>query len=229
MTDKNTTTQAERLANALSAPDASARLQAALNVGIHADDTYLPILIARCAVEPDFYVRDMLTWAITRHNRTQAVDLLLPELGSAIPQARSQALHSLSKIRDARAWPAITTLLLRDADDEVAKTAWRTAAGLAPEGERAELARELGRNFGRGDRELQRSLSRAIAMLGPAAEPVVEEAAGARDPDVRAHALATAHVMANPDDSFEAAVEEARRTTALLAAPAIEDDDRADW
>lgn len=223
MNDSNTTTKLTRLRNALRADDASARLQAALTAGIHADDAYLPILIDRCAVEPDFYVRDMLTWAITRHDRIQAVDLLLPELRSLNPQARSQALHSLSKLRDARAWPAITIALLRDPDQEVAKTAWRVAAGLAPERQRSDLARELGRNFGRGDGELQRSLSRAIAILGPAAEPVIEQASESEDPDVRAHALATAHVMANPDDSFEAAVEEARRVVALRAAPSIED------
>lgn len=223
MNDNSPTTQVTRLRDALGAADASARLQAALTAGIHTDEAYLSTLIDRCAVEPDFYVRDMLTWAITRHDRTRAVDLLLPELRSTNPQARSQALHSLSKIQDPRAWPAITTDLLRDADAEVAKTAWRTAAGLAPESERGALARELGRNFGRGDGELQRSLSRAIAMLGPAADPVVEEASESRDPGVRAHALATAHVMANPDDSFETAVEEARRVAALRAAPTIED------
>lgn len=223
MSDNDTTTKVARLDRALGAGEASARLQAALTAGIHADDAFLPILIDRCAVEPDFYVRDMLTWAITRHDRTEAVELLLRELVSVIPQARSQALHSLSKIRDPRAWSAITMSLLRDADDEVAKAAWRTAAGLAPELERGDLARELGRNFGRGDGELRRSLSRAIAMLGPAAEPIVAEATESSDPDVRGHALATAHVMANPGDSFETAVEEARRVAALRAAPTIEE------
>lgn len=224
MTEDTTTTRAARLSEALRTDEPSSRLQAALTAGIHADDAYLPILIERCAIEPDFYVRDMLTWAITRHDRGEAVDLLLRELESSMPQARSQALHSLSKIGDPRAGPAITVDLLRDVDDEVAKAAWRTAAGLAPERERGELARELGRNFGRGDRELQRSLSRAIAMLGDAASPVVETAAESGDPAVRAHALATAHVIANPDDSFEAAVEEARRVVALRAAPAGEVD-----
>lgn len=219
MTEDATTIRATRLSEALRKEEPSRRLQAALTAGIQAEGAYLPILIERCAVEPDFYVRDMLTWAITRQDRGDAVDLLLRELESSTPQARSQALHSLSKIGDARAWPAITVALLRDVDDEVAKAAWRTAAGLAPERERGELARELGRNFGRGDRELQRSLSRAIAMLGDAASSVVGTAAESGDPAVRAHALATAHVMANPDDSFEAAVEEARRVVALRAAP----------
>lgn len=223
MNDDDTNTRAARLAQALRAPDASARLQGALAAGIHADDIFLPVLIERCATEPDFYVRDMLTWAITRHAHSRAIDLLLAELVSPVPQARSQALHTLSKIQDPRAWSAITTDLLRDADQEVARAAWRTAAGLAPEKDRADLARELARNFGRGDRELQRSLSRALALLGPAANPEIEAASRSQDSGVRAHALATAHVLANPDDSFETAVEEARRATALLAAPVVKD------
>lgn len=226
MTLKNTrsTSPAARLRDALGVADASARMQAALTAGIHADDAYLSVLIQRSAVEPDFYVRDMLTWAITRQDRTKAVDLLLPELESPTAQARSQALHSLSKLADPRAWPSITPDLLHDDDVEVAKAAWRTAAGLAPESERRALARELGRNFGRGDRDLQRSLSRAIAMLGPAADSIVDAASVSASPEIRAHAIATAHVMRNPDDSFEAAVEEARRVIALRGAPTAADD-----
>lgn len=104
----------------------------------------------------------------------------------------------------------------------MAKTAWRTAAGLAPEEERPALARELARNLGRGDRELQRSLSRAIAMLGSSAEPIVDVAQESADPEVREHAIATAYVMSNPDDSFEAALSEARRTVALRDAPDVD-------
>jgi hypothetical protein len=62
---------------------------------------------------------------------------------SECDQTRSQALHTLSKIRDARAWPAITRSLLRDRDDEVARSAWRAAAALVPEGQERELAEEL--------------------------------------------------------------------------------------
>ena len=214
MTENIPASPSGRLRDALGAPDSSVRLQSALAAGTRPHDGYLPVLIARCAVEPDFFVRDMLTWAITRHDRTLAVDLLLPQLLSSAPQARSQALHSLSKIGDSRAWPAITPDLLCDDDEEVAKAAWRTAAGLAPESERPALAGDLARSLGRGDRELQRSLSRAIATLGDAAEPIVDAASASRDADVRIHALATAHIMANPDDGFDAAVDQARRIVA---------------
>ena len=55
------------------------------------------------------------------------VGTLLAELHSTVAQARSQALHTLSKIRNASTWHAITSSLLRDPDDEVARSAWRAA------------------------------------------------------------------------------------------------------
>jgi hypothetical protein len=92
----------------------------------------LPRRAARRALEPDFYVRDMLTWALTRFPSEIIVPRLLAELRSERAQARSQALHTLSKIKDAGAWPTITRSLLRDADDEVARSAWRAAVALVP-------------------------------------------------------------------------------------------------
>ncbi|ANY09771.1 HEAT repeat domain-containing protein [Pseudonocardia sp. HH130630-07] len=204
---------------ALADPAVSVRLNAALAAGTRPDPANVEMLVRRCAVEPDFYVRDMLTWALTRHDAAVTVDLLLAELGSEVAQGRSQALHTLSKIGDPRAWPAISTALLQDADDEVARTAWRTAAGLVPEGAESGLAATLATQFGRGGRELQRSLSRAFAVLGEAAEPAVARAATASDPDVRAHAVATERVMADPDEAFDGAMDEARRIVALRGAP----------
>lgn len=205
--------------SALSASDASVRLRAALAAGTHPADACAPILIARCAVEPDFFVRDMLTWAIVRLDPAVTLDLLLAELGSQVPQARSQALHSLSKIGDPRAWPAIGDDLLRDPDDEVARTAWRTAAGLVPEGRQNELAQVLASQFGRGDHEVQRSLSRVFVMLGDAAAPVVARARTAADEGVRAHAIATERLMDDPDADFETAIRQAQRVAALRDAP----------
>jgi HEAT repeat protein len=88
----------------------------------------LDALVARCAAEPDFYVRDMLTWALTRLPPAITVTKLVAALSSEGTQARSQALHTLSKIRDSRAWPAITRALLRDTDDSVAAAATCSSA-----------------------------------------------------------------------------------------------------
>lgn len=219
---------APRLRRALEAPEASTRLQAALAAGTRPDPAFVEVLIERCEVEPDFYVRDMLTWALTRHDSSAVVEDLLLELRSEVPQARGQALHTLSKIGDPATWPAITADLLQDADDEVARAAWRAAVAVVPEGQEASLAETLATQLGRGDRQVQLSLSRALASLGDRGSAVVERAKDHDDDGVRAHAIATARIMANPDEGFDAAIDEARRVVALRGAPGIEEGADAD-
>ncbi|MFC7744966.1 hypothetical protein ACFQXA_34815 [Nocardiopsis composta] len=67
------------------------------------------------------------------------------------------------------------------------------------------------------------SLSRALIALGPAASPVIERAKADRDEGVRTHAIATEHLMRDPDQGFDAAIAEAERVVALLGAPLIEE------
>ena len=195
----------EQLRTLLEAGSSSARLRAALAAGTHPDPAFVEELVARCAVEPDLNVRETLTWALLRHAGPGTVDRLVAELGSPVPQARSQALHTLSKLGDGRAWPAITTALLRDPDDEVARAAWRTAAGLVPPGQEARLAVTLVSQLARGGREVQRSLSRALVALGPAARPVVDEVAATAGPAVRRHAVVTARMLRDPEEDFDLA------------------------
>ncbi|MEV4369423.1 HEAT repeat domain-containing protein [Nonomuraea sp. NPDC049637] len=201
----------------LAAGDPSVRLRAALAVGTTPDPRLVGALVERCAVEPEFHVRDMLTWALTRHPAKLTVPRLLGELRSERAQARSQALHTLSKIGDRRAWPAITRQLLTDADDEVARSAWRTAVLLAPEEEKPGLAEVLSTQLGRGRRETQLSLSRALVALGEVVEPVLRAAMADPDPGVRTHAGATERLLRDPEAGFEFAIEEAKRVVALGA------------
>jgi HEAT repeat protein len=204
-----------RLLDALGAASSSTRLQAALAAGTSADPGLLDTLVERCAVEPDFFVRDMLTWALTRLPAEATVPRLLVELRSERGQARSQALHTLSKVGDGRAWPAITRALLRDADDEVARSAWRAAVILVPAGTKNALAEELAGQLGRGDRTMQLSLSRALVSLGDLIEPVLRTALAHADPVVRAHAGATERLLHDPEAAFDPAVHEAKRIDAL--------------
>lgn len=210
------------LRDALMAASPSERLQTALTAGTRPDPSFVDALVERCAAEPDFFVRDMLTWALTRHDPSMVVTRLLPELRSETAQARSQALHTLSKIGDTATWSAISTDLLLDPDDEVARAAWRAAAGLVPADRAAGLAETLSTQFGRGDRDVQLSLSRAFAELGSAADGAVERAGSHADEDIRAHAIATARIMEDPDEGFEAAMHEARKVAALRGAPQAE-------
>ncbi len=134
MTSISPTDPANLLRAALRSTDSSQRLQTALAAGTDPRDEYVPVLVERCAIEPDFYVRDMLTWALTRHPAELTVPLLLGEVLADGSQQRSQALHTLSKIRDPRGWQVITESLLRDPDDDVVRAAWRTAVVLVPSG-----------------------------------------------------------------------------------------------
>ncbi|MFV5994153.1 HEAT repeat domain-containing protein [Streptomyces sp. NPDC056231] len=193
----------------------SVRLQAALAVGTTPDPGFIGKLIERCAIEPEFYVREMLTWALTRHAASMTVPVLLDEVRSGRAQARSQALHTLSKIGDRQAWPAITPALLSDAHDEVARSAWRAAVVLVPEGEEHELAVALATQLGRGERETQLSLSRALIALGEVMLPTLGAATTDLDARVRAHAIATERLWRDPDAGFEFAIEEAKRIAAL--------------
>ncbi|MEU7824856.1 HEAT repeat domain-containing protein [Catellatospora sp. NPDC049133] len=207
-----TMTQALR---ALEHRDPSVRLRAALVVGTTPDPRTVAALVERCAVEPEFYVREMLTWALTRQPSSTTVPDLVGELRSELPQARSQALHTLSKIGDRQAWPAITQALLTDPDDTVAQAAWRAAVVLAPEEAQSELAAVLATQLGRGGRETQLSLSRALIALGEVITPILHAVAEHCDPAVREHALATHRLWLDPDAGFQLAVEQAKRVAAL--------------
>lgn len=206
-----------RAVQGLENSNSSVRLQAALAVGAAPDPRFIDRLIERCATEPDFYVRDMLTWALTRHSPSLTTPKLVDQLRSGRAQARSQALHTLSKIGDRRVWPAITRALLTDADDEVARGAWRAAVVLVPEGEEPALAAVLATQLGRGGRETQLSLSRALVALGEVSMPTLRAAMTDPDPRVRQHAIATQRLLRDPDAGFESTIEEAKRVVILSA------------
>ena len=211
----HTNSQDTRLLDALGAGNSATRLQAALAVGMRADPGLVDALVARCAIEPDFFVRDMLTWALTRLPSEITVPRLRAEVRSERAQARSQALHTLSKIGDGTAWPAITRSLLRDADDEVARSAWRAAVVLVPAGEQKGLAVELAAQLGRGDRNVRLSLSRALVALGDVIEPALRTGLASDDPTVRAHARATERLLSDPEAGFDLAADEATRIVVL--------------
>lgn len=203
------------LTDALAHPRSSVRLQAVMAAGTTPDPADLDVLVERCAVEPDFFVRDMLTWALTRHPAAEVVARVLPELERPEPQARSQALHTLSKVGDPGAWPAVQPLLA-DHDDEVLRAAWRTAVALVPDDERDALARTLAVQLGIGSRELRLSLSRALVGLGEETVAPVLAAAAERGSDaVQEHVADTERLLHDPDAASSLALERARREVAL--------------
>lgn len=201
----------QQLAAALESTSPSARLQIAMTAGSHPEPGDIAVLIRRSGVEPDFFVRDMLAWALLSHPTDLTVPALLAELGSANPQACAQSLHALSKIGDPRGWSAVTDEFIGSADDEVARSAWRAAVVLAPENEKEHLARRLAGQLGRGDHTMQLSLSRAYLELGEAGEAVLKEAAESAGAEAALHAEATRRMIRDPERGFDAAREEAMR------------------
>jgi HEAT repeat protein len=204
-----------RALGALAHADPSVRLRAAMAIGSAPDERSVDALVQRCGIEPDFSVREALTWALTRHAPSRTVPRLVAEVRSGRARARSQALHTLSKIGDRRAWPALTRAVLTDADEEVARSAWRAATALVPDGAEPGLAAVLATQLGRGGPATRASLSRALVALGGAAAPVLRTAAADADPGVRQHAIAALRLQRDPDAGFALAVEEAKRVVAL--------------
>jgi hypothetical protein len=71
----------------------------------------------------------------------------------------------------------------------------------------------LATQLGRGGRETQLSLARALIALGEVG--IVRAATTDPDPRVRRHAIATERLWRDPDAGFEFAIEEAKRVVAL--------------
>src|SRR5699024_3819859 len=129
-------------------------------------------------------------------------------------------LHTLSKIGDRRGWQAqdprrIGHRLIAHPDTEVARSAWRCAVALVPGDDRGVLADVLVTQLGRGDDETEQSLRRAAVGPGGDLASVLDERLHAEDDTVRAHAMATREMFADPDAGFAHALDAAKRVVAL--------------
>ncbi len=159
----------------LASPDQSVRLKAALAAGTYPEVEFIEVLITQCAIESDFFVRDTLSWALMKHDVTMVVERLETELLSSNPQAKSQAIHTLSKIGDKANYHLITDEMLFDPDDFIASTAWRVASVLVPDDQKSNLVKKLITQLGRGDSDIQFGLTRFLCALGECiVEPLIE-------------------------------------------------------
>jgi HEAT repeat protein len=172
----------------LNSPDQSVRLKAALAAGTYPNPDQIRILIQQCASESDFFVRDTLSWALMRHDQKAVVEHLKIELNSENVQARSQALHTLSKIGDKENYALITRELLLDSNDFVASTAWRSASVLVPEKDKPALVEVLISQLGRGDSDTQFGLTRFLCAIGQPIIAPLKQAAQSSDESIRTQA-----------------------------------------
>ena len=172
----------------LNSPNQSVRLKAALAAGTYPNPDQIEILISQCGNESDFFVRDTLSWALMRHDKKSVVEQLKIELKSENPQARSQALHTLSKIGDKENYDLITRDLLLDPDDFVASTAWRSASVLVADKDKQALVELLISQLGRGDSDIQFGLTRFLCAIGQPIVAPLTKAAQSPEEVVRTHA-----------------------------------------
>lgn len=179
------------LESMLASADQSVRLKAALAAGTYPQLGFVEILISQCRHEPDFFVRDTLSWALMRQDREAVMEKLIPELTSPVAQARSQAVHTLSKIGDKKNYPLISNELLLDQEDPVASTAWRAASVLVPEEEKSGLVAVLVTQLGRGDSDTQFALTRFLCAIGDAILEPLQEAAKSENEVIRVQAEIT--------------------------------------
>jgi HEAT repeat protein len=172
----------------LASSDQSVRLKAALAAGTYPEPEYIEVLVSQCSHEPDFFVRDTLTWALIRNDIPRVVERLKPELKSDNVQSKSQAIHTFTKIGDQQNYALITNDLLFNENDHVAMTSWRAASVLVPESERGNLAKMLVTQLGRGDSDVQFGLTRSLCAIGEAIVIPLNEAAKSTNEEVRIHA-----------------------------------------
>jgi hypothetical protein len=165
----------------LDSPDKSVRLNAALAAGTYPETDFIEILVSQSAVETDFFVRDTLSWALMRNDISKVVDRLQTELVSKNTQAKTQAIHTLSKIGDKKNYALITDSMLFDIDDFVASTAWRAASVLVPDDQKPDLVKKLVTQLGRGDSDTQFALTRFLCAIGEAIVNPLTEAANSTD------------------------------------------------
>ncbi|WP_422391906.1 HEAT repeat domain-containing protein [Arthrobacter sp. N1] len=102
-------------------PDRDVRQAAALDLGTIAAPAAAQALVARLGREQDFFIRDTLSWALTRIPNA-ATPLLLDSLTGTDTASRVQVLHVLSKIADPATTRAIVALTA-DTDSAVASKA----------------------------------------------------------------------------------------------------------
>ena len=166
----------------LASPDQSVRLKAALAAGTYPEIEFIEVLISQCAIESDFFVRDTLSWALMRNDVAKVVERLKTELQSSNPQAKSQAIHTLSKIGDKANYSLITDEMLFDSDDFIASTAWRVASVLVPDDQKEFLVKKLITQLGRGESDIQFGLTRFLCALGECiVEPLTEASKSANE------------------------------------------------
>lgn len=167
---------------ALVHPDKDVRQRAAVSLGQLADPSLAPQIAGLLWQESDFFVRETLTWLLTR-TPEPAAKAAAAALNEADASTRVQALHLLSKLADPDS-VATVTRHIDDADPLIAdKARWALARIGDPS-----VIPLLVDQLGEAELSTRDAMTNTLMQFGAAAVPTVVSALSAEDPSVRAHA-----------------------------------------
>jgi HEAT repeat protein len=167
-------------------PDKNVRSSAVFALEKLDDVGVADALIQALSTEPDFYVREDLTWALVRIGEP-AFQKLVAVLGDPQAAGRPYIAHTLSKMRDARTVDALLAVL-HDSDIAVVRKA---VFALGQIGE-ARAISAIVMLLGCEDEELQTVLTQALEKFGASAVPALLSALKDENPTVREQA---AHIL----------------------------------
>ncbi|MDO5740316.1 MAG: HEAT repeat domain-containing protein [Ornithinimicrobium sp.] len=184
-------TTLQQAMRAVTHPDPDVRQEAAMRLGTLADATVAGELVQRLVDEPDFFVRETLTWVIVAQQEA-TVPHLVEALAGQHP-SRAQVLHALSKIGDPGLVEHIVPLA-GDPDPAVTAKAWWALGRIAL----GETAPVLMAHLGTGDPEQRQALTSALEQFGAPAVPALAAHLSDPSPAVRRHAAEALSAIGDP-------------------------------
>ncbi|STX04153.1 PBS lyase HEAT-like repeat [Kocuria rosea] len=209
---------ADELLLKLTDPDRDIRQAAALSLGERADSTCALSLVERLWVEEDFFVRETITWAITRVKESALPAVLAGLRDDRSVEVRTQALHVLSKFADPETIDEV--LPLADAPDESVARKARWALARIGDVRAVPYLVDL---MGGPDGEEKNSLTNDLAAFGAEAVPALVSILESSEADLRRHAADVLCFIGHPDaeDAVDALGSTAQDADSLVAVSAL--------
>lgn len=191
------------LSERLHHPSRNQRTLAALSV-TPADTAALSELVERLGTEPDFSVREHLTWAVVQLGE-QALPVLQAQLNHTAPEVRLQVVHALTKLADPRTIPLLVSLLADSELPIIRKALFALGQLRSPEAAAALISQ-----LGHPDLETATVLSEALQAQGELALPALHEALTQPEAAVRTQAAEALGRLGDPrsGDSLIEALED---------------------
>lgn len=185
-------TMTEGAENALRDLDKNVRIQAAIDLGTAGDDKALDALVSALATEPDFFVRESITWALVRIG-APVVPQMIRLVEDGDPTVQLSAVHVLGKLGDSAAAPALIQAL-KGAPPEIRD---RIVFSLGQIGD-PEALPALVALIGKDRTESASTLTASIERFGEAAFDALVSRLEDADAEVRCQVVDLLGFMASP-------------------------------